>query len=343
MRANPHPISLAIKNTDPLAARFEIPVEDCDVPDQDKPKLNQYRTKWKQWMSWYGYGSSEPHSIQQQIHQMLFSDITYRAAISVRESVSAGVSIAARSPTLAYLLDLGYVLSQVLALQKLLDERKDVISVKRLLKDVRKYRGLITRENYVAGTGLPYDYSSWSTEIDQANPMVRMWGIDAPGLVRFATSKYLHETFDTLSGKREGERQRKDTIPRSIFDKLEGWISGPNAREIEEIRNNFIAHAPDSIRLGSFQFKGVSFAQIDDLQRAIVRVERALTDHILAIRIGRGVVPSPPLGIFRGLDLPYSNPESERGMHRRWNELSKERERWKDGVLQELTSISVGA
>jgi hypothetical protein len=142
-----------------------------------------------------------------------------------------------------------------------------------------------------------------------------------------------------LSGKQEHERDRKDVIPGSIFKIMESWISGPSAQEITDIRHNFIAHAADAIHLGSLQFKGVKFSQIDDLQRGIVRVERALTDHVLSIRIAREVVPSPPLGIFKGLDLPYSAPQADLAMHRRWDELSNERNRWKDGVLQDLTLI----
>jgi hypothetical protein len=170
--------------------------------------------------------------------------------------------------------------------------------------------------------------------------MVEMYGIDAPGLFRFATSKYLHGTFDLLSGKQPIERTRKDVIPESIFKALETWISGPSAREITSIRHNFIAHAANAIRLGSLRFKGVKLSQIDDLQRAIVRVERALTDHVLSIRIARDVVPSAPLGVFRGLDLPYSPPQTDLSMHRRWNELSDERNQWKDDVLRDLTSTA---
>lgn len=307
MSSAANPTATGVKVTasphDPLAGRFQIAVEQCDV--DDKKRLVRYRTYWTKWMSWYRYNTSEPHSIESQIHQMLFSDLTYRAIVSVRESVVADVAISARSSTLAYLLDRGYLFSQVLSLQKLLDDRKDVISVKRLLKDVREHRHLITREIYVAGDGHPYDYNKWSETVDKTNLMVEMYGIDAPGLFRFATSKYLHGTFDLLSGKQPIERTRKDVIPESIFKALETWISGPSAREITSIRHNFIAHAANAIRLGSLRFKGVKLSQIDDLQRAIVRVERALTDHVLSIRIARDVVPSPPLGVFRGLDLPY--------------------------------------
>src|SRR5439155_4784372 len=99
---------------------------------------------------------------------------------SVRESVPTADVISAPSSTLAYLLDRGYVFTQVLAIQKLLDNREDVISVRRLLKDVRKHRGVITREVYVAGDGLPYDYNKWPETVDNADSMVQMYGIDAP-------------------------------------------------------------------------------------------------------------------------------------------------------------------
>jgi hypothetical protein len=291
-------------------------------------------------MSWYGYGDPEPNGIETQIHRMLFNDLTYRATVSVRASVDVNVAISARSPTLAYLLDQGYVVSQVLSLQKLLDDRNDVISVKRLLKDVEKHRSLITREVYVAGTGLPYDYNSWPDAADETDPMVQMWGIQAPGLNQFADSKHLHEVFDKLSGKKADQRTRDDVIRKSIFRRMDGWISGPSADEISSIRNNFIAHSADAVRLGSTQFNGVKFSQLDDLQRAIVRVARALTDHILSIGIARGVVPMLHLGIFSGLDLPYSPPDAETLMHQHWNDSSDERNGWTQGILQDLTSGS---
>jgi hypothetical protein len=107
-----NPTATGVKVTasphDPLAGRFQIAVEQCVV--DDKKRLVRYRTYWTKWMSWYRYNTSEPHSIESQIHQMLFSDLTYRAIVSVRE------------------LDRGYLFSQVLSLQKLLDDRKDVIS-----------------------------------------------------------------------------------------------------------------------------------------------------------------------------------------------------------------------
>lgn len=272
-------ISVTLVNPSLSVRRFKVAVDDCDV--NNKQDLERYRKKWLEWMSWYEHSDSEPNSIESQIHGMLFNDLTYRAAVRVRASVDTNIAISARSSTLAYLLDQGYVVSQILFLQRLLDTTKGVILLKRLLKDIEKYRSLITREIYVAGDGLPYNYDSWSSVVDTADPMVQMWGLRAPGLTRFAISKDLHETFDLLCGKQANERTRNDAIPKSIFTKLDGWISGRNAAEIKAIRDKFVAHSADAARRGSACFKGVRFSQIDDLQRAIVRVERALTDFIL--------------------------------------------------------------
>jgi hypothetical protein len=337
--STPSANSITVKVVDqkPSANRFKIAVGSCDV--NDKQRLVRYRQKWTQWMTWYEHSESEPNSIESQIQRMLFNDFTYRAIVSVRGSENPDLAISARSATLAYLLDHGYVVSQVLAIQKLLDPSKDVISVRRLLKDVEKHRELITREVYVAGDGLPYDYTSWTQTADKSNPELQIWGIDAPGLAQFAVSKNLHETFDLLSRKQAHERSRDDVIPKAVFKTLDSWISCRSAAEITRLRNTFIAHSADAIHRGLAQFTGVKFSQIDEIQRAIVRVERALTDYVLSIRVARDVVPLPPLGLFHGLDSPYSSPKSEDSMHRRWDELTKERNAWRQGVLQDLAPM----
>jgi hypothetical protein len=150
-------------------------------------------------------------------------------------------------------------------------------------------------------------------------------------------SKQLHETFDVLSGKEPAQRSREDTIRQSVFRTLNSWTDTESAREIESIRNNFIAHSADAVtRNRSPQLSGVRFSQVDELQRAIVRVERALTDHILSIRVARSVAPIQPLGIFSGLDLPYAALETKEAMYKRWDELAADRNSWNLAVLNDL-------
>jgi AbiU2 len=337
---DPTPITLVPAGRDASATRFKVAVDQCDV--SKKEKLHRYRQKWLEWMSWYELSDTQPNSIESQIHTMIFNDFTYRAAASVRASVDPEIKISARSSTLAYLLDQGYLLSQVLSIQKLLDARKDVISVRRLLRDVDQNRELITREIYVAGDGYPYNYDSWTNTVDKTDPMVRHWGIEAPGLSHFAISKQRHEAFDRLSGKKANERSRDDVIRKSIFRQLNNWISGSSFEEIKSIRDNFIAHPGDALKRDPMSMTGIKFSQIDELQRAIVRVERALTDCILSKREARDVVPLPPLGIFSGLDFPYATHDSENSMHQRWRDLSAERNGWQKGILEDLASTSAG-
>ena len=228
-----------------------------------------------------------------------FHDLTYRAAVC--EGVSKPLT--PRSPRArrrwAYLLQTTGISSSGPSSSKAARRPERRRLGKAVLEDVSKNRSLITREIYVAGTGLPYDYKPWSATVDKTSPLVRL-GALTPRVFLGRHLQVSPRAFDALSGKKEHERARNDVVPRSIFKKLEGWISGPSAREIADIRNNFIAHAADGVHLGSAQFKGVKFSQIDDLQRAIVRVERVLTDHVLSIRIARDVVPLAAPGNFSG-------------------------------------------
>ena len=269
---------------------------------------------------------------------MIFNDITYRSVVSARGLGTKELPVSSRNPTLAYLVDQGYLVFQVLAIQKLLDRRRSVISICRLLADVRENRDVITREIFVSGDGHPYDYESWATTPGMRDDVyTRIWGIDSPRLVSYAVSKQLHETFDLLSGKEPRQRSRGNTIRQAVFRTLNGWINTDSAKEIESIRNNFIAHSADAVaRNRSAQFSGVGFSQIDELQRAIVRVERALTECILSIRVARDVAPMQPLGIFSGLDLPYAAPEAKEAMYKRWDELAADRNSWNLAVLNDL-------
>jgi hypothetical protein len=214
----------------PIPDRFATPAKQCDVHDQNK--LESYRTLWRKWMSWYDHSPSEPHSIEQQIQTMLFNDLTYRSVVSARNTISPEIEVAARTSTLTFLLDSGYVATQVLAVLRLLDDRRDVISVTRLLKDVQKHRSVITREIYVSSFGFPYDPLGWQKDGREVSGAVGVFGLEAPELSYWLQSHYLHETFDRLSGKRPEERSRNDTIPNSVFKRLHAWLSTESIRKL---------------------------------------------------------------------------------------------------------------
>lgn len=315
--------------------RLAVPQESCDVLNSGK--LESYRALYRKWMKWYESSPNNPNTIEGQIISMMFHDLTYRCITSIRSSLPSEEQISARSSTLAYIIDSGYLANQVLAISKLTDDRSDVVSVLRLVKDVGSNREFITREVYVAGFGDPYDPEAWRKEHDESDLMIQMWGLRDPRLFRWLLSHYAHEQFDALSGVSPEQRSRDDMVPPVIFRRIIEWLSIPEIKELKNLRDNFLAHAGDALRRGEQNImRSVRFDQVDKAQKAIIRAERAITDCLLSIGIGREVIAAPPLGIFSGLDIPYSTMAGQDEMHARWDRLKTERESWKLNILQEL-------
>ncbi len=312
--------------------RFQADIGNCDV--DDRPLLTQYRKKWQTWLSWYELSDDQPHSIENQLHQMFFNDLLYRSVVGGRQAASSDEPNAL-APALNYMLQMGYVTFQVLAITKLLDRSRDVLSIAKLLDDISTHYQLITRENYVAGDGKPYDYEAVLLEaMKTGNVATHLFGIQAPGLSHALCAKERHEQFDRLSGvKQPDQRQRKDTIQPSVFEILKGWISNINLAKLRTLRNKYFAHAADDYASQSPTFQGLSFSQVDEAQRSIIRVERALLDNVLRYEVGRDVVPLPPLGLFIGLDQPFATAASLTEMQSQWDALKKERDTWALGAF----------
>jgi hypothetical protein len=153
----------------------------CDVVDHKR--LEEYREKRYEWLSWYELRKGEPNTIQQQIFSMMFLDMAYRILASARQNPEQEVAFSAQNGLMAHFLDQGYLATQVLAIRKLLDKRKDVFSLRRLLDDMADHRDLVTRENYVCYDGLPFDSGAWKSQPQGIEAVI--WGDGAPGLGRF--------------------------------------------------------------------------------------------------------------------------------------------------------------
>lgn len=312
--------------------RYKTPIDQCDVVD--RKRLEEYREKRYEWLSWYELRKGEPNTIQQQIFSMMFLDMAYRILASARQSTEEGAASSAQSGLLAHFLDQGYVATQVFAIRKLLDKSKDVFSMRRLLDDMTEHRDLITRENYVCHDGLPFDSEAWQSQ--EQGVEVQMWGIQAPGLGRFLGSRLRHEMFDKLSGVLPTARQRGDLIKEEVFEKLKNLLVNSTAQKIVLLSNKFFAHAATEDSRGALAFSGIELSDVDEVQRAFVRVERAITDLLLFIAIGRHVVPMRPLGMFKGLEHPYATLESIKNMYKTWDQLEEERNQWANGIEKDI-------
>lgn len=312
--------------------RYKTPIDQCDVVD--RKRLEEYREKRYEWLSWYELRKGEPNTIQQQIFSMMFLDMAYRTLASARQNTEEGAASSAQSGLLAHFLDQGYVATQVFAIRKLLDKSKDVFSLRRLLDDMTDHRHLMSRENYVCHDGLPFDSDTWKAQPQGIEAV--MWGDEAPGLGRFLGSRVRHEMFDRLSGVLPTSRQRGDLIKEEVFQKLKSLLVNSTAQKITLLSNKFFAHAATEDSRGTLAFSGIKLSDVDEVQRALVRVERAITDLLLFIAIGRQVVPMRPLGMFKGLEHPYASVESIKNMDKIWDQLEEERNKWTNGIEKDI-------
>ena len=312
--------------------RYKTALEQCDV--EDREVLALYRGKRYEWLSWYELRQDEPNTVQAQIFNMLYLDLVYRTLVLPRKSGEHS-KIAATSNTLAHFLDQAYVATQILAIRRLLDTRNDVFSLRRLLDDITKHRLLITREIYVCNDGLPYDPEAWRLLPDQGVE-AKIFGIDAPQFAEFRRSRARHETFDHLSAVSPTLRKRCDRIKPSVFDTLRTWLASDTAEKLILLSHKFFAHASSTDSRGSIQYSGISLADVDAVQRTLVRVERAITDILLFIGISRDVVPMPPLGLLKGLDAPYTTNDLIQKMEEQWDQLVAERNQWTEGIVNDL-------
>jgi hypothetical protein len=320
---------------DALPASSEPPpVEKCDVSNFNL--LAKYRKKRDEWLSWYSFRKDDPNNIEGQIIGMIFLDLSYRVLAKPRGDMSKSAEMAARSGILAHMLDQGYVATQVLAIRRLLDRHRNVYSIRRLLNDIHLNRDLITREIFVAYDGTPYDTDGWRSLPPSIQVQAQIFGMHAPGLSEFLRASERHEMFDKLSGVLPTSRFRQDTIRIEIFEKLKSWLNSAEAEKLVTLSHKFFAHAADVASRNSLTYSGVSLKDIEAAQKAIIKVERAITDDILCIGIAREVVAMPPLGFLKGLDVAYVPKEAIAEMDAHWDELKKDRNKWKDTYDAEL-------
>jgi hypothetical protein len=312
--------------------RYKVTIDQCDV--EDRGALALYRGKRYEWLSWYELRQGEPNTIQSQIFWMMYLDLVYRTLVVPRHKADEEPAVAAKSNVLAHFLDQGYVATQILAIRRLLDTRNDVFSLRRLLDDITKHRLLITREIYVCNDGLPYDSESWQSFPHGVDS--QLWGIEAPRFANYLSSRTRHEMFDRLSGVSPTTRERFDRIRESVFQELKNWLANSTAEKLILLSHKFFAHAASTDSRGSLQYCGISLADVDNVQRAPVRVERAITDILLFIGVYRDVVPMPPLGLLKGLNSPYTTGDLIQKMEEQWNQLVAERNQWSKGIADDL-------
>lgn len=279
------------------------PVEQCDVCN--KASLASYRTKKAKWWRWLR--TANQNALWPQIYAMIIEDMTFRTLVAAAD---ADKESGLHSPIIRRGILQGNAATQGLAIRRLTDKKN--ISLRRLLRDIKENIRLITRENYVSGEGLPYDYSdadaNWSA----------------------------HLKFDRLAGKQAKSRSRDDKIPKRVIKILEGWLDAKEIGAVVDWTNEHIAHAADPENART-DVTPLTMDNIAASQRKIVRTAEAVSAYLLNGTIHGAIIPIR-YNQFSRFEM-IVNREAVKKAQERWRELAEERDQWTQGIWKELLAM----
>jgi len=307
---------------------FGYAVDDCDV--EDRTALVAYRDKRREWLEWL---QGDPrNSINRQLYGMMWDDAAFRALNEARRFSSPTHPTGATAPLLAGLIDQGFVATQILTIARLVDHRRDVISLRRLLDDIAAHAHLITREIFVCHDGLPFDpvaaeRSYWEREGWPASGEVI--GLPTEGPDAFDISRMAHEAFDKVAASGPGPRARGDGIDPAVFVHLRDALATSDVAAILQLRHKFVAHAADASSRGKAGIErfGITLNQLEAAQRTLIQVAQRIELDLLW-GSSRGVVPVPQYDQFAKLDLPIVPPERIGELGEWWHAHCDAREAW---------------
>jgi hypothetical protein len=276
-----------------------VPVDQCDVVN--KETLTAYREKEATWYQWLR--TDEHHPIWPQIYTMVVNDITFR---TIAYAADHDKESALHNNLVRQAFTQGYLATQGLTIRRLTEQSRDVISLPRLLRDVKNNLRMITREVYVSGTGLPYE--------SDFRPHVR---------------------FDQLAGTRSDRRQRQDRIPARVIGTIESWLDIDEIGEVVDWSHKFLAHAADFQR-NRVDLSAISptMDKIAAAQKAIVRAAEAVSAYILHMPSHMAVVPVYQFSKFWRFEQ-FVSTETIAEAAILWNSLEDDRNNWTQGVYEE--------
>ncbi len=296
---------------------YKYSIADCDV--SDKEDLERYRAKRTAWVNWLD--DDEHHAIWQVLTQMVWNEVSFNTLAGIAE---ADDDSALNNSLIIEAVLNGHVAMQVLAIRRLTDTTRNVLSLSKLLQDIRKHRKLLTRENYVAFDGLPYHYEKVEEDHFRTRRSGVTW-LDTTGPGAFAPAQRAHEQFDRLSGVSPDRRSRDDRIPARLIDTIERWITDCGAKEIADWSHSYLAHAGSLASRQAIAGYGVSGAKINNAIKGLARAAEAVSAYLL-YSSGRvnALMATPPFNQFERLGNAVLSSASGGNPSLVWDTLSRE-------------------
>jgi hypothetical protein len=319
-----------------MTKAYNYDIRDCKVCD--KAALNSFRQKRAQWSDWLD--GDPDHAIWNAVCMLVWRDTTFSA---ISKLALQNLEGPLHTTLLGETIVNGHVTMQALALRRLIDRRSDVISLHRLITDLKRHWHLLTRENFVCFDGLPYDYVAAEKEYwadKKLEPGGTIW-VETTGPLAYGTSERMHQQFDKLSGIRAADRSRADVLPRSLIEKVEGWLLNSAADEIAKWSHRYLAHAGERHKRDAIAYIQVTNDKITAAIRDVARVTEALAGEILYMSGRTGaLMPVAQYDVFERLEKPIALEAQRDAAADVWDAKSRE---WDDALRDVRDALSKGA
>ncbi|OHB60299.1 MAG: hypothetical protein A2167_03480 [Planctomycetes bacterium RBG_13_46_10] len=231
-------------------------------------KLNE---KFKEWKKWY---SEDDNSICAQIRDMLLDAAVFNVINEARKYATTDARGYPELNELIHgLINRSFLKTQTLSIRKLYDERQDVISLQRLINDMKENKAFITRENILSAIELPYNYEEAINEGHRTN--------NSKMIAEGACSENVHKNVDLLAGVEPAQRQPNDTVRDSVFDQLNKWLD--KCKPIVNFVNKIVAHSATEESKGKVPEKDlrISRAKIHKGHGRIVKITAFIGQFLL--------------------------------------------------------------
>jgi hypothetical protein len=295
--------------------------------------LQSYRDKRRLWLSWIDL--DEHHAIWRVLSSMVWTDVSFK---TLTQLAINDENNALHNTLLAQALINGHVATQVLAIRRLMDNgNTNIISLRRLVKDMRRNFHLFTRENYVCFDGLPYDYeAALRKEMLEHVGKGLFWGqTSGPGA--HGTSRMAHQQFDRLACIDPTKRSREGRLPLSLLATIERWLDESGADELAQWSHAYLAHAGGPEARRRIADLLVTADKITDAIKALARVTEAISAWLLfAGGRSNSLMPVAQFNPFEKLDKSIMYTGGEDDAYEVWHRLSDDANRYLDGVEDEL-------
>jgi hypothetical protein len=317
---------------------YKYPIDECDFIDKDEGEaFRNMRMKWIEWLH-----GEDPHSISRQISSMLWDYALFLVVNELRRvaELESHKEVGFNGPVIR-LFDAGFATTQAVAIRRLIEKPKNdpkwaVISLRRVLNEIRENLDLMTRENYVCYDGLPYDYGAvheeWLSSLPRTKSGVHSGFLPTSGPKAFHTSERLHKKFDTLAQVHPNERSRNDVMRREVLDHLESELT--KCENVKKYVDKFIAHAaaPETIEALSEEEKGLTLDRLEACHKVIYQVASFISGHLLC-ESNLGGLPVPQYDHLKYLDRKWTTSDNLVKAHTKWNEYEKEVSKWDSTAL----------